>query len=417
MGDYIKHPKHAKFHELVGLAVAILSVILLVAYGFDNPGRWNQVLFNISLLAVAFYWPFKDYFRWHQEPMAELYWVFLLAASMLVSLLLVGAGVEDSLSQAFFNPATMNFIAGWFLVWTHSGYMRAESALGKLAWVGMMTVAAFTIIYLFAPHMPGEVGNAAMNVRNTMDATVIPLLNSAGGLIWQCTTTEEVIPQDDPIPGLVETEDLPPAGDPEACMQRIETFADNVQQFFLSIPGGEYLWQAAVYVTDRAFTYVNGMACIGGKGGLSGIAYENDASTEQSDDSSSPLPHQDVRGCFVSDDGSDTSGTDSDGPDSSISMQSLEVSERPSGAEAAISFSGDYPQASQSDFSASGPGGGLTVTSVFKRGSGTVVVTTDKSGLSSGDDVTVTWSGVGSCSDAYADGSSSSCGTGAGGLR
>lgn len=410
------HPKHAKAHELIGAAVAILSIVLLMAFGFEHPDAWNQVLFNVSIIVIAFYWPLKDYFRYHKGPVEHIYWIVLVAISALVSAFLAGIGVEPSFADAFWNPATINFLIGATFVMIQAGFDSAESIWGKLVWGLLMIAFVMTAIYTAAPHMPaGPAQDAAMGVRSVMDATVVPLVVGTGEVTWTCVgsiqltygSEEYTVGQmweetfdpntmDVNNPVVRWLVNIPPGGEPGACQQRIARFA-SVLEGIIPAP----LWDILSYLTGKVFGYVNGMACIGGQGGFSSVFFNHpgiqDPSVDREDTGSN-----DVKNCFVSE---DTSDDDPGGDNSQMpNLHSLKVD----GGRATLSLSAPYPEdATTTGWDMSGPSAQVLLDGADKNGR-TYNLYFDGGELSSGDEVIVSGP-VGSCSDTYGDGDSSGC--------
>jgi hypothetical protein len=397
----VRERYHRRKHELFGgIAVAFSMLFLFWGWG-DGTIPQNTALFNISLIALAMYFPIREH------DLLGGHWSTLYG-----SFLLIGAIISWFVTYPEVNPAVVNIVFGGWVIYWYGYYGRRVTLPAELFAVFMLLGGLFSGIYLAAPHMPpGRAQNAAMGVRSVMDATVVPVVTAVGNVIWDCTINEDTYQYWEPlieeIPGFSAS-----PGDPSLCRQRIAELATNIKNFLLSFPGGQYIWEAGVYVTDRAFQYAGGMACIGGQGGLSGIAYQNPAAQYDPENPNAPggeqePPYGDIQSCFQTDGEAPDAGADGD--ESGITLETLAVEQRPGSAGATITFSGEYATASASDFSASGPDGSLAVTSAFKQGAGTVVVTMDNGGISPGDSITVSWNGVGSCSDTYAQGGSTSC--------
>lgn len=387
---------HPRWHEITGFAVFVLSVVLNF-WGWLGGGLLavpsipqNVALFNLSVIAIAMYFPLREHDirlgHWGHQ------WFLLLISAGMISYFVTYPQI---------NPAAVNiFFGGWIIMW-YGLYKKWIGLSLELFAVFMLLGGIFSGIYVAAPHMPeGRAQTAAMGIRGAMDATVVPVAASLGDVIWNCVMVEDFYsfflePLTDEFPFIPES-----PGDTEACQQRITDLASDLQDLFLSFPGGQYAWDAAVYVSQRSFDYASGMACIGGQGGLSGIAYEHPANEyDPEDQEDTEEPYGDVQSCFVDEEGEDGEETD----DTSVSISSCSVS----GGDAEVTYSTPPDEVVASDYTVTGPDGsdiGVTGASgTPSTGSVTLSLDSiDTSTLSTGDPLSISGPG-GSCTADYSE--------------
>lgn len=382
--------KHLKFHIMVGFAVAIIAVFLLVIHGLTT-GSWNQVLFNISLILVALLLPLHEHDVAHAS-ILNMYWAVLLGAA-------VGSFF---VSGTWFNPATLNMIFGGLFVMALQAQKSTDSYAEKALWMVVFIALLFYAIWVipWAQVPAGPVQDAGMTAK----AGLQPLANlviAIGDALEYCVR------------------------DPSSCAERIQELWDALIQFLMTIPGGQLVVDLLVYLSERGLFYSNTLNCIGGKGGLSGIAYD----TDPSDPDATP-PYQEAEECFQGDEGP-SEGGDGD-PGGGLVWQQLEVR---SGT-AVLTFDKTIDGSSVSaanDFSISDPAGSMGISggsasgstvrlSISQAPSGPPTGPGDSGGdsVSTGTRITVSITGSisgtdgatlssGTCSDGYADGDASSC--------